>query len=51
MVTDVSCDPLCPSQPQQMYAVDSSDGLFCAGVFLLDDGLDTTVNLLDNFNI
>lgn len=36
VVTDVTYNPLWPSQPQQCV-VDSSDGWFCAGVFLMDD--------------
>ena len=39
------------SQPQQMCAIDSSDGWFRVGVFLMDDSLDITMNLPSNFKI
>lgn len=31
--------------------VDSSDGWFCAGIFLKDDNLDATMNLPSNFKL
>lgn len=31
--------------------VDSSDGWFCAGIFLKDDSLDATMNLPSNFKL
>ena len=39
------------SQPQQMCMVDSSDGWFCAGGFLMDGSLDIVMNFPSYFKI